>query len=146
MSLVIAYENPEDPTRVCVIYLTPNANIDKMLTFIDTTRPYLIMDYADLPHNYNDYFEAWVFSQEDGMLTVKPSIEKARNIYRQTLREARKPYLASLDVAYIRAQENGNTDEISSIVQEKNRLREITTHPSIEEAQTIDDLRNLKLI
>lgn len=83
---------------------------------------------------------------------------KARDILRDRLRAERAPLLAALDVEMMRETEPGpgNGDvlvvdlgegqiRINNIVAEKQKLRDITDHPAIEAAATVDDLKALTL-
>lgn len=91
-----------------------------------------LIDAADLPKD-QDFFDAWVF--EDGSVHV--SMDKAREVSKQKIRNARKPLLAELDVAFQRALEAGSNH--SSIVAQKQKLRDATK--LADDAATIDDLR-----
>ena len=72
------------------------------------------------------------------MITI--NINKAKEIKKQSLRQERKPLLEAQDVAYMRAQENG--EDTTAIVAEKQRLRDITmlcdTATSVEDLKAID--------
>ena len=72
-------------------------------------------------------------------MTISVDMNKARAIHRDRMREARAPKLAALDVAFQRAIEDGT--DTSSIVAQKQALRDMTTDPSIEAAQTPDELK-----
>ena len=73
-----------------------------------------------LPEADGDFFDAW--EQSRGVVTV--NLEKAKEITKGRLRAERDPLLAAQDVAFQRALETGA--DTSSIVAEKNRLRDIT--------------------
>jgi hypothetical protein len=69
------------------------------------------------------------------------NIDKAKDITKDRLREARKPLLEAQDVAYMRAVESGT--DTSAIVAEKQRLRDITA--LAEQAQTLEELKALSV-
>jgi hypothetical protein len=71
------------------------------------------------------------------MITV--NMERAREIHRQRLRDARAPLFAALDIAYQRATETGMNTSV--IVAQKQALRDVTSHPAIEAAQTTEELK-----
>lgn len=71
------------------------------------------------------------------MITVNMS--KARDIYRAKMRAAREPLLAALDIAYQRATETNS--DTSEIIAKKQALRDVTSDPAIEAAQTIEELK-----
>lgn len=70
---------------------------------------------------------------------IRINIEKAKEIHKNFLREARKPLLEKLDVEYMRTLEKGeSTNEIVSLKQE---LRDITKHPDLLTASNVDELK-----
>lgn len=71
------------------------------------------------------------------MITI--NMAKARDIHRAKMRDARGPLFASLDVAYQRATETGS--DTSAIVAKKQALRDVTSDPAIEAAQTTVELK-----
>lgn len=71
------------------------------------------------------------------MITI--NMAKAREIHRAKMREAREPLFAKLDIAYQRATETGA--DTSAIVAQKQALRDVTTNPAIEAAQTTEELK-----
>lgn len=70
---------------------------------------------------------------------------KARELHRDKLRAARALLLAELDVAYQRADEDGDQQEKARVVAEKRRLRDITNDPRINAATTIEALAAITL-
>jgi len=72
------------------------------------------------------------------MITV--NMDKAREIKKDQIREARKPMLESLDVAYMRAVETGDTTQQAQIAAEKQVLRDATADPAIAAATTPEEL------
>jgi hypothetical protein len=68
-------------------------------------------------------------------------IDKAKDITKDRLRQEREPLLLAQDVAFQRALEiNADT---STIVAEKQRLRDITT--LVDTANTVDELKALEV-
>jgi hypothetical protein len=68
-------------------------------------------------------------------------INKAKDITKDRLRQERKPLLEAQDVAFQRALESGA--DTSSIVAEKQRLRDITT--LVDTANTVEELKALEV-
>jgi len=68
-------------------------------------------------------------------------LEKAKPIAKDILRKERAPVLASLDVAFMRAVETGNTSLQTAIAGLKQELRDITNHISLVNAETATDLK-----
>jgi hypothetical protein len=73
------------------------------------------------------------------MITI--NLDKAKEITKERLREEREPLLAAQDVAFQRALETGA--DTSSIVAEKQRLRDITN--LADTATTLDELKGITL-
>lgn len=65
------------------------------------------------------------------------NLEKAKEIHKEKIREARKPILEDLDKDFIRSLEDGN--DTSAIVTKKKKLRDATKISS--RIKTIDKLK-----
>ena len=68
---------------------------------------------------------------------IHVNIDKAKNITKDKLRVERKPLLETLDVEFIKAQEQGT--DTSAIVAEKQRLRDITK--TVDSMTTVEQLK-----
>jgi len=73
------------------------------------------------------------------MITI--NLNKAKDIAKNNLRAERAPVLASLDVTFMRAVESGNTTLQTAIAEQKQELRDITSHTSITGASDVDSLK-----
>jgi hypothetical protein len=73
------------------------------------------------------------------MITI--NLNKAKDIAKNNLRAEREPVLASLDVTFMRAVESGNTTLQTAIAEQKQELRDITSHTSITDASDVDSLK-----
>ena len=73
------------------------------------------------------------------MITV--NMDKARDIWRDKMRETRAPILQKLDVEFQRALEQNK--DTSEIVAKKQALRDVTIHPDIAAATTTDELKQV---
>ena len=70
---------------------------------------------------------------------ITVNINKAKDIWRDKIRAARKPKLEELDVQYMRAQEVGS--DTSAIVTKKQELRD---YPSqVDSAATTDEIKDV---
>ncbi len=68
-------------------------------------------------------------------------MEKARDIWRNKIRTARKPILEELDIKYIRTlEENG---DVKPIVETKKKLRDFPNKPEIENASSVEELKKI---
>jgi hypothetical protein len=73
------------------------------------------------------------------MITI--NLTKAKDIAKETIRVERAPVLATLDVAFMRAVESGNTSLQTAIAEQKQELRDITSHTSITGASDVATLK-----
>lgn len=89
------------------------------------------IDPSDIPQD-RSFRDAWT---HDGK-TFAHDMAKARNIHRDRMRYARAPKLAALDIDYQRADEAGDAAAKKRIGQRKQALRDVTTDPRIDAAQT----------
>ena len=70
-------------------------------------------------------------------MPLKINIDKAKNIWKDKIRVARKPKLAELDVEFVRAQETGA--DTSAIVAKKKELRDFPAQ--VDSATTTDEIK-----
>jgi len=138
---VILTPNPEPPYNLRRIHppygsatlptMTEKQLLDYVITshqtrgIIPANGPYWVQDETDLPggsiSEENDYFfDAWTW--DDG---VTVDMAKAREIHLEHIRRARNKKLATLDIPFIRALENSNSEEVRRITAEKQSLRDI---------------------
>ena len=94
-------------------------------------KEYKIVDVSELSSD-RTFRNAWVLDNE---ITV--DIPKAKVITKNKLREERKPLLEAQDILFMQAQESGT--DISSIVTEKQRLRDITNQ--VDSMTTLDQFK-----
>jgi hypothetical protein len=78
-----------------------------------------IVDTSDLPE-HSEFADAWEMDAK----TITVNMDKAKEITKVRLRNERAPLLAAQDVLFMKAQETGA--DTTTIVAEKNRLRDIT--------------------
>ena len=71
------------------------------------------------------------------MMPVTINISKAKDIWKDKIRVARKFKLEELDVQYMRAQEAGS--DTSAIVTKKQELRDFPTQ--VNSATTVDEIK-----
>ena len=135
MTQVIIFKNDNGGVATCIP--TGEISIDAVLEKdVPKGKGARIVNYADLPVAYNDFYDAW--EMDDKSVTV--NLAKAKEITKKRLRAEREPLLQAQDVAFQRALESGA--DTTAIVAEKNRLRDITN--LADSATTLDELRALK--
>ena len=83
--------------------------------------------------------EAWTFggNPEAGIISV--DMDKAKDIWRDKIRQARAGKLEALDAAFMKALETGA--DTSAIVAEKTALRDAPADAAIEAALTPEELK-----
>ena len=69
------------------------------------------------------------------MITI--DINKAKEVWKDKIRQARTSVLAKLDIDFIKAQEQGN--DTTSIVSEKQLLRDLPSQ--VDTATTVDEIK-----
>jgi len=72
-------------------------------------------------------------------MSIIINIDKAKAIKLDALRAERAPKLAALDLAFMRAVEQGDTAKQASIAAEKQALRDITKAPLPDDVATLKD-------
>jgi hypothetical protein len=70
-------------------------------------------------------------------MPLTTSINKAKNIWKDKIRAARKPKLEELDVEFVRAQETGA--DTSAIVAKKKDLRDFPAQ--VDSKTTLDEIK-----
>jgi hypothetical protein len=83
------------------------------------------------------FFEAWTFADS----RVQIDMSKARDIWRDRMRNASERLLAALDVDYLRADEGGDELMRRDVMARKRELRDVTRDAAIERAETPDELK-----
>tara|TARA_R110001599_G_scaffold352607_1_gene587960 strand:+ start:286 stop:519 length:234 start_codon:yes stop_codon:yes gene_type:complete len=68
-------------------------------------------------------------------------MHKARDIWKNKIRIARKPILEQLDIEYMRTLEQSG--DVTVIVATKQQLRDFPNKPEIENANSIEELKEI---
>ena len=74
-------------------------------------------------------------------MSIRINIDKAKAIKLDQFRAERAPKLAALDVAFVRALEQGDTAEHSRIVAEKQALRDVTKVALPDDVAVLKDFK-----
>ena len=98
------------------------------------------VDASEIPTD-RSYRNGW----KDNGVAIRHDMPKCRNLHRQKLRELRAPKFLKLDADYLRADELGDAAEKSRIASQKQALRDITAHPAIDAATTIEELKAITI-
>ena len=135
MSKVIIYNQENGIMAVCVPAENCGLTV-KEIAAKDCPEGAKIIDRTDLDTLDNEFRNAWCC---DGDMNPTINMEKARDVWRDKIRMARKPKLEELDIQYMRAQEAG--EDTSAIVATKNKLRDFPAKPEIASASTVEELK-----
>jgi len=126
----ITYPQPNGQVAVII----PCGAVEDCIKDVPEGVPYKIVDSLEVD---NDYFSAYDYSEWSG---AEVNIDKAKAIHLDKFREERKPKLAALDVAFMRAVEQGDTAKQAEIAGAKQDLRDITKTPlpdTLEEIKAV---------
>jgi hypothetical protein len=95
----------------------------------------IIVNESILPHQYDDFFDAWELTGE----TITVSLTKAKEVTKKRLRLQRESLLSAQDILFQRALETGA--DTSAIVAEKQRLRDITL--LVDNITSLEELKSI---
>ena len=70
-------------------------------------------------------------------MAIFVNIDKAKEVWKEKIRTARKPALEKLDIDYMKAQEGGTST--TQIVTDKNTLRDLPDQ--VDTASTTDEIK-----
>jgi hypothetical protein len=133
MSQAIIFTNDNGGVSVCI----PTGELSiQAVKEKDTPAGSIIVNTADLPNQYNDFFDAWELVAGE----VQVNKTKAVELTKKRLRAEREPLLSAQDVLFQRALESGA--DTTAIVAEKNRLRDVTSLATTD--KTLEELRSIK--
>jgi hypothetical protein len=92
---------------------------------------------ATVPSNRH-FREAWSLSGD----VITEDITKAKELFKDKIREARKPLLEAEDVVYMKALEADDASAKSASVTKKQALRDAPSSTTIANATTIEQLKS----
>jgi hypothetical protein len=122
----------ESGNKLAVII--PTGDVNDCIKDVPTGVEYAVVD--DLGNLDNEYFNAFEYAN----LGLHCNIDKAKAIHLDKFRTVRKPLLESLDVAYMKALEAGDSEKAKEIAMQKQELRDITKIPlpdTLEEIKAV---------
>ena len=80
---------------------------------------------------------AWTLSGT----VISEDLATAKTMFKDKIREVRKPLLEAQDVAYMKALESGSSSAQTTVKNEKTKLRDATDASAITNAKTIAELK-----
>jgi hypothetical protein len=129
--------NLSRPCDVCKIVFNNDTEKNKYISAnLHPNEHYKIVDINDIS-NIPFYFLSSCNIVNDELV---PDISAAKRYLLKDIRYKREKLLAPLDVAFMRAVERGDTAKQQEIGAQKQKLRDITVHPAIENATTLEEL------
>ena len=105
-------------------------------TAIDKDNNSIRFDRATVPSEYH-FRDAWSLSG----ITITEDIDKAKELFKEKVREARQPLFLEEDAKFMVALENGDTSAQSAIKSTKTKLRDATATDAIKNATDITELK-----
>ena len=91
---------------------------------------------AKIPH-YRHFRNAWVINGD----VISEDLATAKTLFKDKIREVRKPLLELEDVNYMKALEDGNTAKAKEIADKKKVLRDLPADTKIDSAKDMDELK-----
>lgn len=100
------------------------------------------LDTADYALPQNRYFtDAWALSEDaNHNQIVVIDVEKAKDVWKRRMRDARAPLMIKLDADYFKALETGTKIEQTEIATKKQLLRDVTALPALLNATTLEEI------
>jgi len=106
------------------------------ITYIETEQGTVQVDQISKPDD-RKFRSAWIL---DGPV-IKVDMDKAREIWRDNIRQVREPKFKELDAAFMKAMEQADTVKQQKIATQKQVLRDATADPAIDAAQSVEALK-----
>lgn len=100
-----------------------------------------ILREEDIPED-RAYRNAWT---DEGKGSIKHNMEYAKDLHRHFIRSERHSKLIELDGKWMRAVGKGNKTEELEIEKERQKWRDAPTNPKIEQAKTIEELKQISI-
>lgn len=86
---------------------------------------------------FRHFRNAWVINGD----VISEDLATAKTLFKDKIREVRKPLLELEDVNYMKALEDGNTAKAKEIADKKKVLRDLPADTKIDSAKDIDELK-----
>ena len=91
---------------------------------------------AKIPQ-FRHFRDAWVINGD----VISEDLATAKTLFKDKIREVRKPLLELEDVNYMKALEDGNTAKAKEIADKKKVLRDLPADTKIDSAKDMDELK-----
>jgi hypothetical protein len=101
---------------------------------------YKVIKRQELEGKDQTFRDCWRLSETDNDL-IKIDLSKAKEVWKNKMRQARTNILAKLDTEYFMAWEMGDEEKRQAIAQRKQLLRNVTKLHELDEAKTIEEIQ-----
>jgi hypothetical protein len=122
--------------KILITSISYETTFEQVLNSLPKDTTAFVTESENLPEDVT-FFNAWELDGEE----VVVNLTKAREIWKDRLRQARKPVLEKLDIEYMRALENEDTTRVEEIVSVKKKLRDITVAKELTSAKSIENIK-----
>lgn len=124
-----------------VSYITPgSATVEELASGLPADSVYSIVDSEDIINlNHGEFADARVYTEKYPHVEI--DINRAKDIWKEKIRKARKPILEKLDVEFLRALEESDAVTVREIKDKKQKLRDVTVHKDLIAAKTLTKIR-----
>lgn len=134
--------NKNDGGVTVLNIIDPTSDVEKEINKWPIDQKNAVVDYhiiqqSDVPTD-RSFRNAWNFNQNT---KFGHDMTKAKNIFRDKIREVREPLLVNLDAEYMRADERNNNADKIIVAQKKQKLRDAPANTNIESATSIQELK-----
>lgn len=137
----IIYQNSDGGCSVVIPASDSGLTLEEAIAkSVPAGTPYKVVQDSEIPVD-RTYRNAWVPNLVGGKVTHDMS--KAREIHKDIMRRVRQPLLEQLDVAVLRAIEQGaaGKQDREAAMAKKIVLRDVTADARIEAANTVEELK-----
>ncbi|MEN9903425.1 MAG: hypothetical protein RL651_2089 [Pseudomonadota bacterium] len=125
------------------IYSSKHDTAEEAAVALESVVPWSVVSFRQIDPGEVPADRTFRNAWKAGVGSIEHDMYKAREIHKENLRRMRAPKLALLDVAYMLADESGDTVEKQRIAAEKQKLRDVTADPAIDAAATPEELKNV---
>lgn len=134
MNQRILYTNSEG--GLSIIIPAPGVVIETVIaTSVPLGTPYQVVDVSQIPSD-RSFRGAW----ERSGSTIVTNMVKAKSIFRDKIRQVRRPLLSQLDIDLVKEYEKP-VPHTTSIINKKQILRDAPANPAIDAAETPAELK-----
>ena len=131
MSKIIIYTQKNGNMGVCI----PNPKLDINFVKEKDCPNGIIVDQSIVENLDKNFFEGYEIVNNEPVINVS----KAKIIWKEKIRSARKLALEKLDIEFIRAQESSS--DVTDIINNKKILRDLPA--DVDNSKTVDEIKNV---